>query len=229
MRLSHHNQDAAPVPFATISASETEFTLRGLSFRLDTVETPSPRVEIHWADTSTTLPITGRDNPALPGLMRHMDWLRVMMIVDGVTSLDGITERIRAGEIPSRFLVVVRSVAPGLDPDSWGAAKYKDYVYTYLELETDGTITRSERTYREIALDTRSWRHVAAMHVTGGLNTPSSRGTSPISYPNYAGVKQAMDAMGWTWPVFGVGAFGFLAGLILLMGSFVKSPDAPAV
>ena len=37
-----------------------------------------------------------------------------------------------------------------------------------------------------------------------------------------------MNAMGWTWPLFGIGAFGFLAGLILLLGSLVKSPTDPA-
>ena len=96
-------------------------------------------------------------------------------------------------------------------------------------INPDATITRSERAYRDIQHETDSWRHVAAMKVTGGLNTPSSRGVSPISYPTYAGVKRAMQAMGWTWPAFGVGAAGFLTGLILLLGSFVQRPeDAPA-
>jgi hypothetical protein len=181
---------------------------------------------ITWGDEQARLPVGGLDAEALPGLARYADWLSVMMVAEGFESLGRVEEQVRAGEIPARLVVVARSAPPGMDPESWGAAKYKDAVYAFLELEPDGTIVRSERTYRELAGDVYSWRHVAAMKVTPGLNTPSSRSVSPISYPNYAGVRQAMNAMGWTWPAFGVGALGTLTGLLIFLTSFVRRPGA---
>ena len=228
-RLAEHNRQDPPVPFATIRAQDAEFTYRGVDFALTTREDAEPpSVEIAWADRSVTLPVTGTDVPALPGLVRHRDWLAVLMIAEGAQKLGDVEELVRSGAIPARLVVVARASKPGEDPETWGAAAYKDYVYTYLELGPDGSVTRSERTYREIYNDVSSWRHVAAMQVTGGLNTPSSRGVSPISYPNYAGVKEAMTAMGWTWPAFGVAAVAGLAGVILTLGSLVsRKPGRP--
>jgi len=221
-RLAEHNREDPPVPFATIRPQDPSFTYRGVDFALEPRETDPPAVHIRWGDETVTLPVTGTDVPALPGLLRHRDWLAVLMIAEGAEKLGDVEDLVRTGAIPARLVVVARAAAPGRDPETWGAATYKDYVYTYLELEPDGAITRSERTYREIYNDVSSWRHVAAMQVTGGLNTPSSRGVSPISYPNYAGVQEAMNAMGWTWPAFGVAALAGLSGAILTLGSFVS-------
>ena len=225
-RLADHNEADTPVPFALVVAEREAFTFGGIDFSLSTLPGPPAQVVVSWGDESVRLLVAGRDVDALPGLARHADWLAVMRIAEGVTQLEGLDESVRSGEIPSRLLVVARAVPPGMDPESWGAAKFKDNIYTYLELNPDGTITRSERTYREIAGDVRSWRHVAAMKVTGGLNSPSSRSVSPISYPNYAGVREAMASMGWTWPAFGLGALGSLLGLVLLLGSYVERPPA---
>jgi len=227
-RLAEHNRQDPPVPFATIRAQDAEFTYQGVGFSLKTRETEPPAVVIEWGDRAVTLPVTGTDVPALPGLVRHRDWLAVLMIAEGAQKLGDVEELVRSGAIPARLVVVARAAKPGEDPETWGAAAVKDYVYTYCELEPDGSITESQRTYREIYNDVSSWRHVAAMQVTGGLNTPSSRGVSPISYPNYAGVKEAMNAMGWTWPAFGVAAVAGLAGAILILGSFVSRKPSSA-
>lgn len=225
-RLAERNQQDRPTPFATVVAAETEFEYGGVPFRLEPVEGPPAQVEIAWGDETARLPVGGIDNESLPGLIRYVDWLSVMMVAEGVGRLGDVEDQVRSGEIPARLVVVARSAPPGMDPESWGAAKYKDAVYTFLELEPDGAMTRSERTYRELAGDVYSWRHVAAMKVTPGLNTPSSRSVSPISYPNYAGVRQAMVAMGWTWPAFGVGALGTLTGLLVFLTSFVRRPGS---
>lgn len=226
LRIAANNRVAGPVPFATVTAQQPHFEYQGHHFALDPLPGAPPKLRVRWDDAVEEIPVTGIDNPALPGLMRYMDWLSVEMIVEDVTELQGLSERVLTGQVPSRLVLVARAGAPGHDPESWGAARYKDWVYTYLVLNPDGTITRSSRTYREVASDVRSWRHVAAMKVTGGLNTPSSRGVSPISYPNYAGVRDALDAMGWTWPASGAGALGALVGLIVLLGSYVQRPPA---
>lgn len=218
-RLTDHNRAEPHTPFAITLASSDEFEHAGIPFALTTLESQPPQVQVRWGDETVRLLVGGREVEGLPTLTRHADWLSVMLIAEGVVDLEGLDAKILSGEVPSRLVVVARSPAPEFQ-------QYKDHVYTYLELQPDGSIQRSESTYRDIQHDTDSWRHVAAMKVTGGLNTPSSRGVSPISYPNYAGVKRAIEAMGWTWPAFGIGAAGFLAGLILLLGSFVKRPSA---
>ncbi len=216
-RLATYERAAPAVPFAMIVATEDAFDFNGVPFSLTSSDTPPPQVTVRWGDETVRLLVGGTEIRGLPTLARHADWLAVLLIAEGATEFQGLEGRIASGDIPSRLVVVARAPSPEFQ-------QYKDHVYTYLELNPDATITRSERTYRDIVDDTSSWRHVAAMKVTGGLNTPSSRGVSPISYPNYSGVKQAMRAMGWTWPVFGIGAAGFLTGLILLLGSFVHRP-----
>jgi len=216
-RLASHNREEPPTPFAIVAAEKTDFDFEGVPFSIARTDAQPPQMRIRWGDQTVTLPIGGSEISGLPLLVANADWLSILLIAEGATQLDNVERLIRDGRIPSRLVVVAR--APAADYE-----QYKDHRYTFLELNPDATITRSEATYRDVASDTDSWKHVAAMKVTGGLNTPSSRGVSPISYPNYAGVKAAMAAMGWTWPVFGVGAAGFLAGLILYLGSFVKRP-----
>jgi len=217
-RLSSYTRAEPPVPFAMIVANEDAFDFAGVPFALTTSDAQPPQVTVRWGDETVRLLVGGSEIPGLPTLARHADWLAVLLIAEGATEIQGLDAKIASGQIPSRLVVVARSPSPEFQ-------QYKDHVYTYLELNPDATITRSERTYRDVVNDTTSWRHVAAMKVTGGLNSPSSRAVSPISYPNYSGVKRAMQAMGWTWPVFGAGAAGFLTGLILLLGSYVHRPD----
>lgn len=217
-RLTEHNRAAPPTPFAMVVAQEAEFDYASVSFAVTNLDGQPPQVEIRWGDESVRLLVGGSEAPGLPTLVRHADWLAVLLIAEGVQELDDLDAKIAAGEIPARLVVVARSPSPNFQ-------QYKDNVYTFLELNPDATITRTEASYRDVVNDVTSWRHVAAMKVTAGLNTPSSRSVSPISYPNYAGVKEAMVAMGWTWPAFGVGAAGFLTGLILFLGSFVQRPE----
>jgi len=221
-RLAERNETDRPRAFATTASVESSFAgYNGIPFRLEVLDGPPRQVEIWWGEESTRLPIGGRESEALPGLMRHVEWLRVMRIAEGISRLGDVDRQVQAGEIPDHLVVVARSVPPGMDPETWGAAKYKDNVYTFLELRPTGEMVRTEATYRELAGDVYSWKHVAAMQVTPGLNTPSSRSVSPISYPNYAGVRDAMNAMGWTWPAFGVGALATLTGVLVLLTSLV--------
>ena len=218
MRLAAHNREDPPTPFAIVVAQEPGFVFDSIPFAIERADTAAPQMRVTWGDQTVTLPVGGSEINGLPLLVANADWLSVLLIAEGATQLESVERQILAGQIPARLVVVARAPAAEYE-------QYKDHRYTFLELNPDATITRSEAAYRDVASDTNSWKHVAAMKVTGGLNTPSSRGVSPISYPNYAGVKAAMKAMGWTWPAFGVGAAGFLTGLILLLGSYVKRPE----
>jgi hypothetical protein len=226
-RLAERNETDQPRAFATAVSVEPSFTgYNDIPFNLRLIETSPRQVEITWGDETERLLVGGREAEELPGLMRHVEWLSVMRIAEGISRLGAVDEQVVAGEIPDRMVVVARSVPPGMDPETWGAAKYKDNVYTFLELRPTGEMIRTEESYRELAGDVYSWKHVAAMKVTPGLNTPSSRSVSPISYPNYAGVREAMNAMGWTWPAFGIGALASLSGLIVMLTSFVPRRGA---
>ena len=74
-----------------------------------------------------------------------------------------------------------------------------------------------------------SWQFAAAMQVTPSLHTPAARSASPMSYPNFVNVREALAAMGWTWPVAGVSILTLIIGGLMLAASFVKRDDTPTM
>jgi hypothetical protein len=201
---------------------------RPLSF--DTIETPSgPQFMVRYGESTEKLPVMGKDIPELGTIRRHEDWLRLLLLAgDAGKDADpyALIEHVAPG---SKLVLVARSAAPGYDPETWGAALYKDWVYAFLVFEPDGSIMRFDRTYRELANDSRSWEFVAAMNVTPSLHTPALKSSSPISYPNYRPVRKAMDVMGWTWPVSGVSMLVMIGGVVLFGASFVSRPKRAEV
>lgn len=199
----------------------------GREVSIDTLDTPGgPIVEVRWGDSVERLPVAGRDVPGLGPIVRHNDWLRVMLLAgDADRSTADPLSLLADGGSGSRLVVAARAGAPGLDPETWGSAHYKDWVYTILTFDPAGGIERSERTYRELSREPHSWEFAAAMNVTPALHTPAMRSSSPMSYPNYAPVRSAMNSMGWTWPAAGVSVLALAAGAMMLGASFVSRRD----
>lgn len=197
-------------------------------------------VQLRWGDDELSLPIAGQITQALPGMAKFRGWFAILAmtpVTDG-ESLAELQADLDAGRVEPMLVAVLRSPPPGVDADTWGAAEYKDWRYTYYMLTPQGAIERFDepftytfygkevveqgyRSYRGVERDPYSWQFVAAMQITPGLYTPSARNSSPLTYPNYAGVRNAMSAMGWTWPVGGVAMLGLIVGGLMFAASFV--------
>lgn len=148
-RLASHNREDPPTPFAMVVAETPEFEYQGVPFALTEADGPPAQMLVEWGDAAVRLPIGGSVIGGLPLLVAHADWISVLLIAEGATELDGIERQIASGLVPARLVVVARQPAPEYQ-------QYKDHVYTFLELKTDGSIERTENTYREIAADTSS-------------------------------------------------------------------------
>lgn len=160
-----------------------------------------------------------RDDPRLPGLLRYEDWLRVLLFAEGGNEkeLDALIE---SGQVRPRLVVATRRPALGYEPGSWGSVRRKEWRYAFVELipaDAPGDpLILHEGTYAELdklvdpkyrqekGLEADLWKYYAMQHVTPPtLFRARSR---PI--------QEAMEAMGWTWPVAGTSVLLFVVGLI---------------
>lgn len=207
--------------FITLAADEFEYL--GRPVRIKTIAADrGGEVSVTYGDATSSFPIVGRDVPELGEITRHNDWLRVLLLAGEAGNRADQHALMKETAPGSALVLVSRAAAPGLDPDTWGSANYKDWVYQFIIFEPDGTLTRFTRTYRELAADPHSWEFAAAMNVTPSLHTPAMRSSSPMAYPNYGPVRDSINAMGWTWPAAGVSVLTLLIGLMMFGGSYVK-------
>jgi hypothetical protein len=227
-RLSHRG--LAVVWFADPVAEE-RFKFAGEEVEIRTVEAAGdgagarPTLEVVWRGETSSFEIEEgvRDEPRLPGLLRHDDWLRVLVMAEGARSGEEVNAGIAAGTIRPRLIVAMRRPAEGYDPGSWGTVRRREWRYRFLELlppsASPETATRlHEHTYAELdrlsdpaaqrdpALRDEVWKYSAMQHVTPGT----------LFRARNRPVEDAMQAMGWTWPVAGVSVIGAVAGLILV-------------
>lgn len=207
-----------------IQVESASFDYLGATVRIDTVDRNGrAMVAAAFGNVTEYLSVLGKDIPGLGPLDRHRDWLRLLLLAGTGGEFADPAELLARGGEGSKLVLVARGGAPGLDPGTWGSAHYKDWVYDFIVFEPTGNLTRFSRTYRELSQIQHSWEFAAAMNVTPSLHTPAMRSSSPISYPNYGPVRNALNSMGWTWPVAGVSVLAGTAGLMLFGASFVKS------
>jgi len=207
---------------------QTRFEHKGKAFALTTEDLPAddPRpgaeVVVRWGDDEARLLTQGLDDPRLPGLLRHRNWLQIIAFPraeDAVTpeeAYDAATGRVSDTDA-WKIVVVARRPTTVRDPDEWKAVRAKDWKqwsYTFLELG-DAGIIRSDAIYSE--LDEAGWRHFAAAIVTPGVFKDASSTMSVMNYPNYKGVHGVIDQMGWTWAAVGVEAMVFVIGGLLVL------------
>lgn len=235
-RLSHRPDMAQrPMVWFNEPIYSDSFTYQGEPVKVTTIAGDSlgsaPAVEITFRGQSARLEVGGRDDPRLPNLMRHEDWLRILPMAEGrAGSQDELIEKLRKGEVQPRMVVAARYPAAGFDPESWGLVRRRDWRYVFLELRADvpadQAIERSETTYREIEQlfapsprdkpvegiteaekTARQWQYYAMLQVT----------PAPLYRAKDKVVEQGMQAMGWTWPVAAVAILGLMAGGAMVM------------
>ncbi len=219
-RLRERSETAPPVRWFVETVYDDEFRYHGHPVELRTVsDGPEAFVEVHWMGAVERLPVTGRDDPRLPELMRHADWLRVLQMV-----------KVRGGQTPDEALatpegehrVVVASRAPdeGLSENKRGKMRRNAWKYTFVRLLPEGGVDRSSAFLPQ--LEQRTWQHAAALEVT---NTPRR--------PAAELVDDGFGALGWTWPVGGIGVLLLFVGAMVVGGSFLppraqEPPSGPA-
>lgn len=108
-----------------------KFKFAGQPVSVETVEATDARparIQISWRGKTVEFPIEpGTDqDPRLPGLLRHEDWMSVLLFAQGASSEEELQRKLADGEITPRLVVGMRLPAPGVDPDTWGKARKRD-------------------------------------------------------------------------------------------------------
>lgn len=183
-------------------------------------------VVLRYGDDEARLLASIPPRPAgLPGLLRHEDWLRVLRFAPrrGVP-FDELQQRIEAGEVADRLVIVTRHPRPGADASTYGEVARSDWAFEFRELLPEGGIghqrlrfpetrrslrrrqSQAERAgrdtpeRREDELVHGTWQFEAALMTmpAGWLSAPGG-GEAP---PTFEG--DAVRALGWTLPVTGI-------------------------
>ena len=167
-------------------------------------------------------------NPALPGLARHAEWLRVLRFADRAgRSFEEFQAHIDEGH--DRIVVVARRPLTGPDPrtgDFW----QKDWMFNFYELLPDGTIstdglrfpkTRGGKTAKPGELIPGTWQMEAALHLMPNIPPDSLS----IGRPTAAFRKDAMRSLGWTLPASSLSACGLIACIALAAAPRRSKPD----
>lgn len=204
------------------------------------IEFGQTHATLRWGEDSVEIPITGESYPGMSGLRGHSQWIAILALASIERGdIEELESGLADGSIVPRLTVVTRETPDEIGPDGWGDASTKSWRYRFWELTPNGRIepyveTRTHMyygseieetgflSYRAISYMPDSWQFAAAMQVTPSLHTPAARSASPMSYPNFVNVREALGAMGWTWPVAGVSILTLISGGLLLAGSFVR-------
>lgn len=152
-------------------------------------------------------------DPALPELIRHADWLKVLRFAEyGTRTYEEFQAHLDEGN--DRIAVVVKRPLTSADPrtgDVWD----KDWAFDFHELRPDGSIdteglrlpkTRGNKAPKANELKPGTWEMEAALHLMP--KTPPD--SLSIGRPTAAFRNDAMKALGWTMPVATISACGFI-------------------
>lgn len=242
-RLRQHNRDADfPRWKFADAAVNPEILYAGEKITISdgTASEGAAEVRVTYRGETLGIPIGGRNQDKLPGLLRYSDWLQIFEMQEtrgrGLAGHDA--------DARSRLVLVARQKAPGENDDKF--VNRRAWVYDVVEFRLPGDASpapealpepakdaRAERAgaaplARFVATDAfarwtvnfsalpnyeRTWQYAAALAVTPRL-----------SYPRNKFTDDGMTAMTWTWPAAGVSGLALVVGLIVTAGSFVRPP-----
>jgi|GEM_PF-2954410 len=165
------------------------------------------------------------------------DWFGVYPMVTGARTAQEAADRTATGDLEPRLIVAGRYEPAGVKP-GWAQTQRQNWIYRLAELNLNGepAIEVVERTYRELdAIGTPGTRTPEEL-----IPTPAERERDLWMYyamqqvtpaPFYRAkdrrLDDALEAMGWTWPVSLGGGFGAVFSIVLIGFGF-KARELPA-
>jgi len=185
-------------------------------------------LNVHYGDASLRLRATRTpDPPGLPGMSRHMNWMRVLRFAPlGRLDGEGLERAIAEGMVDDRLAIVVHNPFQGVDPDELGEVWKRSTSFDFYEFLPDGTIRHERKAYPESAkalsyrqlrakragepipgrlsgdIDPASWHYQAASIVRAGRDRPTM--LPGAMSPDLTFARDAIGSMGWTLPVTSV-------------------------
>ena len=196
-------------------------------------------VVVTYGDDALELVPTMEPDPAeLPGLTRHMNWMRVVRFAPrSGLSIEELEQAIKDREVTDRLAIVVFEPPRGADPRTYGEVWKRDAWFSFHEFLPEGGFRsqrlkfpeskrsferRAQRALRdgepapqrpEYELQPRSWEYGAAQMVRSGRDQPTMLPGSMT--PDLAFSSDAIGSMGWTLPVTSVATLSFAVSLAL--------------
>lgn len=244
-RVAAFNRSATKELFIFKRVDQRQFSYAGreVSIKDITDSHGNSAVRIRYGEDELELRATiPPGDAALPGLVRHADWLTVLRFAPrrGV-SFEELERRIASGEVQDRLVVVVREPQPGADPGTFGRAVESDWTFHLYEFNANGGFTTQHLRYPESESALRRRRAAAR---SAGRPEPQRRQdelkegtwefgagllampTGSAPGPTFAG--DAMAATGWTLPLTGISFMGLVgAGIALVITRGPAATEEP--
>jgi len=233
--------------FKSIDATEFRYAGRPvvISERVD--DQGNGSVIVRYGDDVAAIEI-GVPNPhPLPGLARHMDWLRVLLVAEpeGRTYAE-FEQAVERGEIRPRLVFVSRHLNPGIDDNRFGLevdessrergeTMRKRWKFGFLELLPEGGFRQWTRRYPE---SERAYQGRVMAAARAGEPTPqrdpdelkedswewhAALQVIPAGKaPNRSFRNDALLSAGWALPATSLGILGLMVCL-----AFALAPRRP--
>lgn len=243
-RVGEHNETEGRELFAfmTLNTRSFDYASRAVTLSDERDEHGHEWLNVQYGDESLRLRATREPDPeGLPGLSRHMNWMRLLRFAP-LKGLDGPTleQAINSGEVPDRLAIVIHIPFQGVDPDDWGEIWKRATSFDFYEFLPDGTILHERKAYPESdkALSYRrmradkddpvpqrsaddlspdSWHYQAASIVRAGRDRPTM--LPGAMSPDLSFSEDAVGSMGWTLP--------FTSVAILVLATSIAFAFAP--
>ena len=207
-----------------------EFEGNSLEFVENTPPEDAPTrprtLEIRYRGEAHAIPIepSMRVDDRLPGLLKYDDWLRVHFFAEGAKTEHDLAGAIARKEIAPRLVISVRRVPDGFDPATWGSVRRREWRYTFIEPQPAGSagdpkpLRVIEATYGDLdKLASPSFRRAEGREADYWQFAAMEKVTPPTLFRSRnRQMDEAMQSMGWTWPVAGICILGVIGGTLLL-------------
>ncbi len=202
-RVQAYHAEHPPQVFAFMSVNDRAFTYAGrpVTFTDDVGEHKEPYLVVKYADDELRVRVTVPGNSGLPGLLGHTDWLRVVRFaLRSGLDMGDFEKGLRDGKVRDRLAIITRTPRAGADPETWGAAWKRDWVYDFYEFRPEGGFEHERLTwptnsalepFKPGELRENTWEYQAAL-----LLIPQAG----RSGPSYKFTGDAAQSFGWTLP-----------------------------
>jgi hypothetical protein len=241
---THNETDGRELfAFMTIDDRSFEFASHEVTLVDERDEHGVVWLNVQYGDESLHLRATREpDPPGLPGMSRHMNWMRVLRFAP-MRGLNGqeLEDAIRAGTVADRLAIVVHNPFQGVNPDELGEVWKRSTSFDFYEFLPNGTFRWQRKDYPESAkalsyrqlrakragepipgrsvddIDPNSWQYQAASIVRAGRDRPTM--LPGAMSPDLTFAEDAIGSMGWTLP--------FTSVSILVLATSIAFAFAP--